>query len=173
MFDAILALPALRSPTEARGEVKALAWDGINPESMWAAVKPWWSMYRITLRADRRKQLRLEMLGDRNEDLGDFADWDQAKAAAQADFETRMSTLYHPPAREAVDDAMVERAARALAEVNNEKWAWNIYVDRARKALLAALQVKPPKAARVTVPLSEPDIDRMLTVETDLDGGSW
>jgi hypothetical protein len=77
-------------PAQPAVTVKALEWESIDSTSMWASTKPLWMTYRITLRADRMKALRLEMLGNRTEELGIYGEWDEAKAAAQADYSARI-----------------------------------------------------------------------------------
>lgn len=77
-------------------EIKGVEWESVESTSEFACVREWWCMYRITLRTDGQKQLRLEWLGNKNDDLGIFLHWDQAKAAAQADYETRIRTALAP-----------------------------------------------------------------------------
>lgn len=81
-------------------KVKALEWDDYaHPYMMSYAVIPTlWFAYRITLRSDGAKVLRLERLENSNEDLGVFPDLGAAKAAAQADCEKRvLSALIGAP----------------------------------------------------------------------------
>lgn len=73
-----------------------LQWESVNSTSMWAAVPPLWLCYRVTLRTDRTKALRLEWLGNRNDELGTFTDWGLAQAAAQADYEARIRSALLP-----------------------------------------------------------------------------
>ncbi len=73
----------------------------------------------------------------------------------EGDYRNVTALYSHPPAREAVDDAMVERAARAIATVEFGygdppaviktvvDQRWRTFEGTARTALLAALQVKP------------------------------
>lgn len=103
--DEIDAMARLRSPTEAMGEVKALEWVAFDNGTAWAQTF-------VGLAYQARPDGWLFRNGALNAVDGGIG---AAKAAAQADFELRISAhLSHPPAREAVDDAMVERACIRL-----------------------------------------------------------
>lgn len=76
-------------------EIKPLWWtDYAHPYMMSYAIVPaLWIAYRVTLRSDGMKVLRVEQLENHNDDLGIFRDTEAAKAAAQADYEIRRSAV--------------------------------------------------------------------------------
>lgn len=64
-------------------------WAGEQCTVRYAASRGFWVGYRIGLRADGRKALHIERIG--NEDrIGDYAEWEEAEAAAQADYDARI-----------------------------------------------------------------------------------
>jgi len=160
--DAKAELLRLRSPTEARGEVKPLKWrvptdhpsDPDIEDNVYCA-DGMGGKYAISRKQSVGPERLLWMAHDPFEWHG-FNCIAEAKAAAQADYSSRiLSALSNPPAREAVDEEMVEAGARAIDALWSEQQARH-YVfedtdreyqahcrDTARAALLAALQVKP------------------------------
>jgi hypothetical protein len=79
--------------------MRQLLWESVDSASEWAAVPEFWMCYRISLRSDRQKVLRLEWLGNRNDELGLFLTWDGAREAARADFAARLEAWTKPPAK--------------------------------------------------------------------------
>lgn len=72
-------------------------WAGEQCTVRYAASRGFWVGYRIGLRADGRKALHIERIG--NEDrIGDYAEWEEAEAAAQADYEARIRSALISPA---------------------------------------------------------------------------
>jgi hypothetical protein len=117
--DAKAELLRLRSPTEARGEVKALEWkpasDGVvgrgggyvytvKSPNMTKGWRAWVAADGVAMSVGGTV---VTMRGK---------DCDDAIAICEADYSSRiLSALSHPPAREAVDDAVVD-------DPDDEKW---------------------------------------------------
>lgn len=78
------------------GVVKPLEWESVDSTSEWAALADLWMCYRISLRTDGIKVLRLEWLGNRTDEIGQYLDWDAARAAGQSDFAYRVSAALDP-----------------------------------------------------------------------------
>jgi len=89
---------ALRAQQQAAGwRVKPLKWEHFDSHHMaYATVPSLWIAYRIALRTDGRKVVRLEMLGDKNGDLGTCRSWEEAKHTAQSDYAARINSAIEP-----------------------------------------------------------------------------
>lgn len=70
-------------------------WAGEQCTVRYAASRAFWVGYRIGLRLDGRKALHVERIGGEDR-LGDFASWDEAEAAANADYEQRVLSTLEP-----------------------------------------------------------------------------
>jgi len=98
-MSAVLAVTAWnrRASLPAGNEPVALRWDNLDGTSSWATIAPLWMCYRVALRSDGMKVLRLEWLGNRTDELGLFGTWDEARTAAQGDLNARLRPLYAFP----------------------------------------------------------------------------
>src|SRR5690606_11877800 len=149
---------------EAVPVVKTLEWDEVTaarsnedptrePTGDYEAVSPIGVYYVEQYFGSDGYGWRVTLHG--SDDVADMDDPEDAKAAAQADYGSRiLSALASPPAQAgAVTEAMVEAAAQKLQPQDwdsMEPWEQAVAQSRAEAALTAALGAQTPPEGAVT-----------------------